>query len=279
MIKIGKINQLTVLALELSSYVLEEPTTHETVKMPFNLTVERPEIGSQIDVFVYMDTNNNKVATSALPIAQVGEYALMRVKKVEEFGSFMSWGIQKDLLVPGNEQKIDMQHGEEYLVRVCLEEGTDRVFGSTKLGKFIEDTEFDIHEGDKVKLVPVHKTDLGYKVVVNKKYIGQIYQNEIFQPIRIEEEYFGIVKKIRIDGLIDAALQVQGIKNLDQSQKKILNFLKENDGEFSLHDKSTPEEIKYHLAMSKKTFKNAIGMLYKQKKIIISDTGIKLVGA
>lgn len=219
------------------------------------------------------------IATSQIPYACVGEYAFLRVLDVEDFGAFFDWGIEKDLLVPGNEQKIKVRKHEQHLVRVCLEEETNRVYGTTKLGKYIESSEFDFAETDQVGLVPVQKTDLGYKIIINKKFIGMIYDNEIFTNIELGKAYEGVVKKIREDGLVDVALQVQGIKNLDEAKVKILEFLKESGGKSPLNDKSSPEQIKSTLAMSKKTFKSAIGMLYKDRKIQINKDGIVLTQA
>jgi predicted RNA-binding protein (virulence factor B family) len=216
------------------------------------------------------------ICTLKIPHACVGEYALMSVIDNQEFGAFFDWGIEKDLLVPGNEQKEKVNLHEDHLVRVCLEEGTDRVYGTTKLGAFIENSKFDIFDGDHINIVPVEKQELGFRCVIDRVFIGMIYHNEIFEHIEIGQVYSGVVKKIRMDGLVDAALQIQGIKNLDQSSYKIIRYLESNEGKSHLHDKSAPDEIKRILGMSKKTFKSSIGMLYKKRKILISKEGIEL---
>ncbi len=249
----------------------------DEVFLPLSFAPLRSEIGSEIDVFVYLNTDGDRICTSELPLAQVGEYALMQVIETREFGAFFDWGIDKDLLVPGNEQKIKVRQYEDHIVRVCLEEGTDRVYGTTKLGKYIEQPKEDISEGDTVSLELVRKTDLGFKVIVNKKYLGMIYHNEIYSHMRIRDKASGIVKKIREDGLIDISLQKLGISNLIEAKAQVLKFLNDNDGKSDLHDKSPPEKIKHNLFMSKKTFKSAIGMLYREKKIIINKDGIELV--
>lgn len=277
MIKIGEINSLYVNRETDSGYYLREPNRFDEVFLPPSMAKENLKINDMVDVFVYVDNKDQLIATTSTPHAVVGEYALMEAIDVQEFGAFFDWGIEKDLLVPGNEQKHDVKEGLDYLVRVALEEGTDRVFGTTKLGRFIEASEFDIVEGDKVKMMIAEETELGYRVVINKKFIGMIYFSEIFNPVKIGHEVDGHVKKIREDGLVDAALQIQGIKNLDQSKPKILKYLYANKGKCHLHDKSDPDEIRDLLGMSKKTFKNAIGMLYKDKRILIKKDGIELV--
>ena len=227
-------------------------------------------------MFIYHDNSGSLLATSEVPYAQVGEYALLTAVEVQEFGAFFEWGLSKDLLVPGNEQRSDVRRNDEHLVRICLEEGTNRIFGTTKIAQHIEDSDFDISDGDKIKIVPVLNEELGYRSIINKKFIGMIYHNEIFKNIRIGNEYEGVVKKIRNDGLIDAALQVQGVRNLIDSKDIIIDMLEKRGGKSPLHDKSSPDEIKKVLGMSKQTFKKAIGMLYKERKIIIHKDGIEL---
>jgi predicted RNA-binding protein (virulence factor B family) len=276
MIEIGQISRVKVNEKVAGGYKLQDIESPNQVFMPFRLCSDSLEENTELNVFVYVDANGDTVATQQLPYAVVGEYCVLDVKEVQDFGAFFHWGINKDLLVPGNEQKIEIREGEEHLVRICLEEGTNRVYGSTKLGKFIENTDFDIFEKDEVIFVPVRQTDLGFRVIINKKYIGMVYHSEIFTDVLIGETYKGYVKKIRTDGLVDVALQVQGIKNLDNATYKIMEMLIKRGGSSTLNDKSSPEEIRRVLGMSKKSFKNAIGMLYKKRKIIISPEGIKL---
>jgi uncharacterized protein len=278
LIEIGKVQKFKVLKETKSGFYLEpiDIDSDEEVFMPPALAPLNLKIDQEIEAFIYLDSTGGMIANSSLPYAQVDEYALMNVIDVQGFGAFLDWGIEKDLLVPGNQQKMKMKKFEEHLVRVCLEEETDRIYGTTKLGKYIESSDFDINEGDSVSLVPAQKTELGYKVIINKKFIGMIYHNEIFSNIRIGQPLQGVVKKIRVDGLVDTALQTQGVQNIREATDKILIFLNQKDGKSELHDKSSPEAIKSQLSMSKKTFKNAIGILYKQRKILIHKTGIEL---
>ncbi|WP_127717073.1 S1 RNA-binding domain-containing protein [Halobacteriovorax sp. HLS] len=276
MFEIGKVNSLTVSRETKSGFYLKDDDSIDEIFMPPSMAPINLQVGQTIEAFIYIDTKGGLIATDQRPYAQVGEYALMRVVDNQEFGAFFDWGIEKDLLVPGNEQKVKVRNFEDHIVRVCLEEGTDRVYGTTKLGKFIENSVFDFAPGDSIEIVPVQKTDLGFRAIINKKFIGMIYDNEIFSKVVLKKTYQGYAKKLREDGLVDASLQVQGIKNVVDAKETILEMLRNSGGHSPLYDKSSPADIKMALSMSKQTFKNAIGMLYKERKITISAEGIKL---
>lgn len=276
MINIGQVNRLVVNSKVDAGFYLYDKELENKIFMPISMSPISLNINDEIDTFVYLNTSGDQIATSEIPFAVVGEFAFLDVVEVQDFGAFLDWGIEKDLLVPGNEQKIKLKRYEKHLVRICLEEGTDRIYGTTKLGKYIEGAQFDIKAGDKVDILPVAKTDLGYKIIINKKYIGMIYHNEIYKPIVIEEKMGGFVKGIREDGLVDVTLQVQGVKKLSGNKEKLLEYLSKKGGQISLHDKSDPYDIKVALGMSKKAFKGAVGMLYKEKKIVIKEDGIEL---
>lgn len=278
MIEIGKISELTVADENASGYYLKHDNYDVLIFMPPSLGPGNVKIGDRLSVFIYLDKSGSPLATTHFPSAVVGEYALMNVVETTGFGAFVNWGISKDLLIPDTEQKFPIKKGENHLVRVCLDERTNKIYGTTKLGKYIEMSDFDIEVADEVKLVPFLKDHLGYRVTVNRKFIGMIYHNEIFiNDIEIGQTLTGFVKNIRPDGLLDCALQAQGIKNSLDSKDVILNFLKNEGGKSSLCDKSHPEEIKESLNMSKQTFKKAIGMLYKEGKILLSKSGIELL--
>lgn len=280
MIKIGQVQSLKVFKKIETGFILTQDNgaQEDEVFLPEEFSDSRVQVGESLDVFVYKDTNQEGLNGSLQePLAQVDQYAFLRVKEIHEFGSFLELGIEKDLLVPANEQKEKFgSHGRK-LVRLCLEEGTDRLFGTTKFGVHLQSQIVDLDAGDRVQLQPTEKTTLGYRCIVNKSYIGMIYHNEIFENIEIGEFYSGVLKLEREDGFLDIALQTQGVGNLFESRDRVLNFLRENGGESYLNDKSKPEEIKRLLGMSKKTFKSAIGMLYKDREIIISKEGIKLI--
>ena len=276
MADIGKINELKVYRENASGYYLEADGFDEDIFMPPALGPLKVAVGDVLKVFLYLDKSDSIIATTSLPVASLGEFGLMEVVQTQTYGAFLDWGIDKDLFVPDTEQRERLRLGELHVIRVCQDEQTERLYGTTKINKYIQATEFDIADGDKVELVPAIKEQLGYRCIINKKYIGMIYHNEIFEDLIIGIPRQGVVKKIREDGLVDAALQVQGIKNLVSSKDKILGYLEAQGGKSPLNDKSKPEDIKAALGMSKKTFKSTIGMLYKERKILISPQGIEL---
>lgn len=276
MLEIGKMNRLYVYNENKKNYILRAPNYDVDVELPKSEATELVNQGDILEVFVYVDNNDKEVASLTRPVALLDEFAVVKVVESHQFGAFVDWGLSKDLLVPDTEQKERMGNNRFYIVRVCLDERTNKLYGTTKIGKYIPESQFDIGEGDKIEIIPASYEELGYRSLINRKFIGMIYHNEIFQKIEMGTPVSGVVKKIRNDGLVDAALQVQGFKNIEDSQKVVLEFLRANGGKASLHDKSSPEEIREKLGMSKKTFKNAIGMLYKERRIVIHKDGIEL---
>ena len=276
MIELGQMNELIVHGEDQKGFILNDPISDDTAFLPAPSDNIEINIDDRINVFVYLDNDNNMIASIKRPYATVGEYALLTAVESLRIGAFFDWGIKKDLFVPDNEQRERIYEGDQLILRVCLDERTEKVYGTTKIGKYIKASKFDIKEGDKVSIIPAKKEELGFRSIIHKKFIGMIYYNEIFKDIKIGVPLEGVVKKLREDGLVDAALQTQGFQNLVNSKDKILTYLKENGGESHLHDKSSPQEIKEILGMSKQTFKNTIGMLYRERKIVITKTGIHL---
>ncbi len=258
-------------------YVLKHNLSDDTALLYLDASDEELKIDQRISAFTYLDGQNNIIATKKSPIAMLGEYGLMTAVSSINIGAFFDWGIKKDLFVPENEQRENIYPGHRYIVRVCKDERTEKIYGTTKIGKYIKSSAFDIKEGDKVTIIPANERRARFRSIINNKYIGMIYYNEIFRDIQIGKPIEGVVKKLRDDGLVDAALQVQGFQNLVNSKDKIIAYLKENGGSSHLHDKSPPQEIRETLGMSKQTFKNTIGMLYRERKIVITKSGIKLV--
>tara|TARA_B100000886_G_scaffold42436_1_gene26048 strand:+ start:106 stop:957 length:852 start_codon:yes stop_codon:yes gene_type:complete len=279
MIKIGCINELIVQEKGNDGYCLVDNLSDDEAFLPHANCEEDLSTEQRIEVFVFLDNDNKIIASMKRPIAIVGEFGLMRAVESIQIGAFFDWGISKNLFVPDTEQRQNIYPGDIEILRVCLDQRTEKVFGTTKIGKYINASEFkkhDLKEGDKVSITPVRKEELGYRCLINKNFIGMIYQNEIFKHIKIGAPLEGFVKKLRDDGLVDAALQVQGFKNLIDSKDKIMAYLRENGGRSHLHDKSSPQDIRDILGMSKQTFKNTIGMLYRDRKIVITKTGIHL---
>jgi len=231
MIEVGKTQKLEVNKKIELGLELKDPRSGDVVLLPKAHISRELDLGEEVSAFVYIDTSSKeKTATLLQPVANVGEFAYLRVKEIHEFGAFLNWGIEKDLLVPGNEQKEKFgSHGKK-LIRICMEEGTDRIFGTTKFGKYLDSQIMSLDVGDRVTIIPTEKTKLGFRVIVEKKYLGMIYHNEIFENIELGESYSAVTKTIRDDGLIDVALQTQGVNNLYESQDKILDYLSQNGG-------------------------------------------------
>ncbi|MGM0497479.1 MAG: CvfB family protein, partial [Bacteroidota bacterium] len=203
-------------------------------------------------------------------------FAPLKVTSVTDFGAFVDWGIAKELLVPFREQDKKLREGEYAVIYLFYDEVSERLVGSAKVRKFIDKENIKVEEGEKVDVLVYDETELGYKVIVNNLHDGLIYQNEVFQEVHIGDKLAAYVKKIRPDGKIDLQLQPFGYSKVAPNAEEILQVLKNNDGWLPLTDKSTPEEIKEKLNMSKKTFKKAIGDLYKNKIIELKEDGIYL---
>jgi len=246
------------------------------ILLPIKYIPEGLEVGNDIEVFIYRDSEDRIIATTLRPYAELNEFAALEVKDVTDHGAFMEWGLEKDLFVPNREQNSRFIQGNKYVVRVCLDHQTDRLIGTAKLGPFFSAEVEQLEEGQEVDLLIYRKTEVGFMAVINKQFNGLIYNNEIFEPIFIGDEKKGFVKKIREDGKIDLTLNKTGTEAIDDNSQTVLSKLQENDGYLPYHDKSDPEDIKQAFNLSKKAFKKAIGSLYKSKKIIIESEGIRL---
>lgn len=234
------------------------------------------EIGGEVDVFVYQDEGSYK-ATTERANAEIGEFAVMTSVQSLPTGAFMDWGIIKDLFIPYKQQKSKIIEGKRYLVYVYIDEATGLITGTTKFKRNPQYENLPFKEGDQVDLIVMNESELGWNVIINKKYIGLIYASDVFKKLYPLSEESGYIKIIREDGKIDVTLQPQGFENVDELKQKIIDKLNDNYGLLYLSDKSSPEEIKDALQMSKKNFKKAIGSLYKDKVIEIADDRIKLI--
>lgn len=232
--------------------------------------------GDTLEVFVYTDSEDRPVAVTQRPVALLDEFAVMEAKEVTKFGAFMDWGLPKDLFVPHAEMAKPMTPGQKYLVRVCVDYRSNRLIGVSKYREFIYPAPKDYEPGNEVEGVIFDKTDLGYKVLLEDRYEGLVYANEVFQPIEIGSRRKLWVKKRRDDGKIDLQVLPTGRVKYDEGSEKILAILDEK-GFLPLHDKSDPIEIQVQLGMSKKHFKQCIGQLYKARLITIEPEGISLV--
>lgn len=234
-------------------------------------------IGDDITVFVYLDHDERPVATTLKPFITLNSFAVLKVNYINKFGAFLNWGMEKDLFVPFKEQARPMEKDKRYIVTMYLDKQTGRLAASSKINQFLDKEPLDIEVGQEVDLMVSHITEIGINVIINGKFRGLAYQNEVFETVSPGYKTKGYIKTIRPDGKIDVSFQKQGFEAIDDSAQQVLEALKQNDGALRLNDNSHPEEIKSVLKMSKKTFKKAIGSLYKQKLIDINNEGIQLV--
>ena len=276
MIEIGKYQVLEVLR-ETSVGLFLGDDTGEDVLLPLKYCPEDCEIGDFLNVFVYLDGKERKVATNIKPKVTLHTVGFLEVFDVSNVGAFVDWGLEKHLLVPFKEQQQRMEPGKSYLVYLDLDKETDRLYGSTRLDRFIKNDRLTVKEGDEVDLIIRRKTDLGYAVVINNKHRGLLYDNEIFQTIAVGDTMEGYVKTIREDNKIDVTLSPQGFRNAnDKHAEAILLALKKSNGTLMVSDKSSPEMIYSMFGMSKKAFKKALGGLYKSRTILIQKDRIIL---
>jgi hypothetical protein len=273
---IGSYNELRINRMvDFGAYLIDDDT-HE-VLLPKRYLTHDMKVGDTIRVFVYNDSENRPVATTEVPKAVVGDFALMRVKAVNKVGAFLDWGLTaKDLLVPFSEQRVDMQAGRSYIVRVYLDEASHRIVASAKLAKFLNQTEPDYYHREKVEVLVVQRSDLGYRVIINNAHWGQIYQNETYQDVNIGDRFTAFVKQVRPDGKVDVTLAKIEKMRVDDLADRIEQYLHDHNGEMTLTDKSDPDDINNTFQCSKKDFKKALGLLYKQQKVTLGDT-VKLV--
>jgi len=283
MIEIGKYNTLTILRetqvglfLGLPDENLEQDPTKD-ILLPNKYVPEHYKIGNEIAVFVYLDHEERPVATTLEPYIFLNEFALLRVNYVNQVGAFMNWGMEKDLFVPFKEQARPMEQGKRYLVYMYMDEKTNRLVASSKTNQFLNNENITVENGEEVDLIVSHITEVGINVIINEKHKGLLYKNEVFEDLRTGDRIIGYIKNIRPDGKIDVSRQPFGMERVDASGQIILDELKASRGFLRLNDDSHPEDIKTVLKMSKKTFKKAIGTLYKQKLIEIKEDGIYLV--
>lgn len=276
MIQIGIYNFLTVIK-EVDFGVYLEGGKFGEILLPGRYVPKDCKVDDIIKVFLYKDSEDRIIATTEKPYAKVGEFAFLKVVAVTEIGAFLDWGLLKDLFVPFREQKEkQMQEGKLYIVRIYLDEKTERITASAKLGKFLDKEPACYKEAEEVDLIICSKNDLGYKAIINDSHMGQIYKNEVFIPLDIGQKTRGYIKKIRDDGKIDLCLQKEGYEKIDGIAGNILEKLKDSGGFIALTDKSAPEFIYSMFGISKKTYKKSVGALLKKRLITINDNGIRL---
>ncbi|MDX2246200.1 MAG: S1-like domain-containing RNA-binding protein [Bacteroidia bacterium] len=280
MLIIGKYQTLKLERRAEAGVYLRDEEHGETVLLPNKYITEEMVIGGTTEVFVYKDSEDRPVATTEKPLITLGEFAYLKVLQVNDTGAFLDWGlVEKNLLVPFRNQVQKMVEGRSYLVYLYEDQTTHRLVGTAKVGPYLSEKAAGyLAEGEVVNLLVWERSDLGVKVIVNQTYIGLIYENEIFQPLHTGDKLKGYIKFLRGDGKIDISLNPPGYASVEPNAQRILQKLADSGGFFPATDKTDPEEIKKHFAMSKKLFKKAIGALYKQRLIDIREDGVWLVG-
>ena len=274
-IKVGEYNTLKVArAFDFGMYLGEDK---DVVLLPKRFIPPGLKVGDVVEVFVYHDSEDRLIATTQKPLGIVGDIVNLPVVSVTKLGAFMDWGLMKDLFVAKSQQLMGMRVGGHYLVKIYLDEMTGRVAATEKIERFLSNEQLTVKEQDPVDLVVYRRTDIGYVVIINNLHTGVLHHNDIFHEIQVGDKIKGYIKNIRENNLIDVGSGKMGYQRVEDEAGKILRLLKENDGYLPYHDKSDPEEIYSFFGMSKKTFKMTTGNLYKNKKIIFTQTGIKLV--
>ena len=276
MVEIGKFNTLKVVKLVDFGVYLDGGNNVE-ILLPARYISSPLNEGDFINVFIYTDSEDRLIATTLQPLAQVDEFALLTVKQSTGIGAFLDWGLAKDLLVPFSEQRIKMKEGGNYLVYVYLDDNTKRIVASTKINKFIGNTIPDYKRGQMVNALICEMNNLGYKAIVNNRHYGLIYRNETYSNLNVGDKINAYIKNVREDGKIDLTLNDTSANRTNKLAQEILNWLSISGGHTNMSDKSSPEEIAKLFSCSKKDFKKAIGLLYKEHKINITDNGISLV--
>ena len=274
--KIGQFNTLTIDRDTKVGLFLTDGK--EDVLLPNKYVPKVFEIGEELTVFVYLDHEERPVATTLVPYIFLNEFALLRVNYINQIGAFMDWGMEKDILVPFKEQARPMEKGKRYLVYLYMDEKTNRLVASSKTNQFLDNENITVEKGEEVDLIISHITEIGINVIINQKHKGLVYKDEVYDDaIRTGDKMKGYIKLVRPDGKIDVSIHKQGFENIEPNSEIIMNELRASRGFLRLNDNSNPEDIKTVLKMSKKTFKKAIGLLYKEKLIEIKDDGIYLI--
>ena len=275
MVNIGQVNRLELVE-QLKQHYLLEGGRYGDIPIAKQDVPQGSKVGQSIDVFVYIDDEGYLVASAQQPIAQVGQFASLKVLDVTPDGAWLDWGIEPALFLPRKEQQQPLEQHRYVLVRLCFEERKG-LYATTYLNDFLQNECTEFKQGDKVSIVVASQTDLGYRVIVNHRYWGALYANEVFKPLHKGQTLEAYIKRLRDDKRLDISLQPLGFAKGTGITDDILQRLKQQKGYLSLSDKSSPEEIHAVFGVSKKVFKQAIGTLFKQRQILIEEQGIRLV--
>ncbi|MCP3942651.1 MAG: hypothetical protein GY710_14345 [Desulfobacteraceae bacterium] len=274
MLEVGKYNELVVESkVEFGLYL---DSDQGRILLPQKYVSPDFNLGDTIKVFIYTDSEDRLVATTLKPKGVVGDFVFLEAKDVASFGTFMDWGLEKDLLVPKSEQQDRMVPPKKYLIKICFDEGTGRVYGTAKISANCDKNIDLLKAGQKVDLLIHSITEIGIMAVVNNRYFGMLYRSETYRDLSIGDTCTGYIMRFREDNKIDLTLKEPGYSSVKGSAATIVKILNKAGGFIPCHDKSSPEEIKKVFAMSKKEFKRAIGGLFKQGVLELDENGISL---
>lgn len=274
---IGSYNTLKIVKRVAFGLYLDGEEAGE-ILLPTRYVPADAQIGDYLDVFIYTDGDDRLIATTAKPLAVVGQIVPLTVKAVGSYGAFLEWGIMKDLFLPFSEQTADVNEGETVVVGLYLDAKTNRVVATMRWGRMLDKTvEPDFAEGDKVQVMIVGKTELGYKVLINEAFVGLIYKNEVFKPLYIGDTMPAYIHRMRADGKIDVRVNQSGYAAIEGEAARLMQLLQQAGGFLPTTDKSPAETIYEVCGMSKKTYKKAVGELYKKRLIVLKEQGIALI--
>ena len=276
MITIGTFNNLQVVK-QVDFGVYLDGDDLDTILLPKRYVPNGCEIGDWIDVFLYFDSDDLLIATTEKPKVEVGCCEMLKVVDINHAGAFMDWGLPKDLLVPYNEQQKPMEVGYSYVVYVYHDEVSDRIAASTKLSHHLDEQPVWLKPRQSVNLQIASRTELGYKAIIDDKYLGLLFRADAYRPLKIGERLPGFVKSIRSDGKIDLLISQATLQGDHELSQQIVQYLTDQGGTSTLTDKSDPEEIYRVFKVSKKKYKQALGNLYKSRKITITPGMVQLV--
>ena len=274
-IELGKFNQLEVVK-EVDFGLYLDGGDEGEILLPTRYVPEDCKVGDMLNVFLYLDIDERLIATTLTPLVQVGQFACLEVSWVNQFGAFLNWGLMKDLFVPFSEQKMKMQVGRSCVVHAHVDEESYRIVASAKVERYLSKDMPDYAPGAEVDILIWQKTDLGFKAIIDNKYSGLLYENEIFRALETGMQMKAFVKQVREDGKVDLILQKPGFEKVDDFSKTLLEYIREHGGRINLNDKSPAEDIYDTFGVSKKTFKKGVGDLYKKRLISLHENGITL---
>lgn len=276
MLQIGKQNRLTIVK-HTDFGIFLDGGKYGNILLPKRYVTADMKIGGILDVFIYLDSDDCIIATTLTPKATVGECAFLEVKEVNNVGAFLDWGLPKDLLVPYGEQHKPMEVGRSYVVCIYRDEYSGRITASSRLSRHLEERASGLRPQQAVDLLICGRSDMGYKAVVNHTHLGLVFRDDAFRTLLYGEKVKGFVKAIRPDRKIDLSLQKHARDTKEDLAEKILTDLQQRGGVSYLTDKSDPETIHKAFNVSKGNYKNALSLLYKQRKILIEKDQITLV--